>query len=85
VCSYFNPAIENLKTPTSKRRKLVLPAVSIENEIAMLTKLKYIAEKCLNKYPDTYETDMELLKQKDLSFNKRNAIIFRSGEKKVFH
>ena len=42
----------------------------------------------LARYPTTYEHDLELLakhdtKEAELTFNQRNAILMRSGEKKV--
>jgi len=67
----------------SKLRKLKLPTLSIENEKAMLKKFKEIAEACLKKYPQTYEEDLKLLKT-DLTYNQRNCIIYRSGEKKIY-
>ena len=37
----------------------------------------------LARYPQAYEEDMELLKNPNLSFNERNCILFRSGEKEI--
>jgi len=83
VGEYFTPAVVDTKVCKSTRRKLRMPPVSIENEKKMLTKLRFIADKCLKKYPQTYEEDQELLKDKALSFNKRNCLVMRSGEKRV--
>jgi len=85
IGKYFTPTITNIKTCKSEARKLKMPAISIRNEKKMLTKLKAIAEKCLNKFPQTYEEDMKKLEEvKDLSFNERNCLIFRSGEKRIY-
>lgn len=81
--TYMTPAVVSASTCVSKHRKLKLPAFSVENEKAMLRKLREIAKACLKKYPQTYEEDMELLK-KELTFNERNCIIYRSGEKRIY-
>lgn len=83
LCKYLNPQISNPETCKSIRRKLRMTSISKENEKLMLRKLKEIATKCLSKFPDTYEKDIELLSNKSLSYNERNCIIYRSGEKKV--
>ena len=83
ICPYFTPAIANLATAPAIRRKLRLPSLSIENETKMLEKLRESANKCLKKFPNTYEEDQERLSNKSLTFNERNAIIYRAGEKKV--
>eukprot|EP01022_Parablepharisma_sp_SALTPOND_P026613 TRINITY_DN64487_c1_g1_i1.p1 TRINITY_DN64487_c1_g1~~TRINITY_DN64487_c1_g1_i1.p1 ORF type:complete len:635 (-),score=66.34 TRINITY_DN64487_c1_g1_i1:833-2737(-) len=85
IGKYFIPPIEDIKMCKFMERKLRMPAVSIENEKKMLSKLKIIAEKCLKKFPQSYDDDVKLLaNSKDLSFNKRNCIIFRAGEKKIY-
>ena len=84
IIKCFSPTIKDIKTCKSMNRELQLSAVSIKNEKQMLNKLKEIAEKCLNKFPQTYEEDIKLLENTDLSFNKRNCLIFRSGEKKIY-
>jgi len=86
IGQYFNPPIENVKTVKVMKRKLRLPPVSVDNEKKMLARLKLIAEASLKKYPQTYEEDVKILKEqeKTLSFNQRNSLIFRMGEKKVF-
>ena len=47
-----------------------------------------MCEAALAEYPNEYEEDMEILKEDDppmskLSFNERNMILFRSGEKYI--
>jgi hypothetical protein len=81
--AYVVPAVDNVNVCPSKSRKLKLPALSIENEKAMLKKFKEIAETCLKKYPQTYEEDIKLL-ETDLTYNERNCIVYRSGEKKIY-
>lgn len=60
-----------------------MPAVSIANERLMLGKLREIAGNCLAKFPQTYEEDMKLLSGKTLTYNERNCIMYRAGEKRV--
>lgn len=85
ITKHFKPKIEDIKKVDSKIRKLKMPVISIENEKKMLIKLKQIAEKCINKFPTTYEEDQKILQENSkLSFNERNCIIFRAGEKKVY-
>ena len=42
-----------------------------------------MAVEALLKYPTTYEEDLEILKDENLSFVKRNCVLFRSGEKEI--
>jgi len=78
------PPVKSINTATSMRRKLRLAAISVANEVDALKKLKEIAEICLNKYPQKYEEDLKLLENKTLTFNERNCIIYRLGEKKIY-
>jgi len=86
IGKYFDPPFNNTKSAKAKKRKLNLPPISIDNEKKMLSRLKLIAETNLKKYPQTYEEDVKILKEQEkaLSFNQRNCLIFRMGEKKVF-
>ena len=80
----FTPTIESVKMCKCARRKFRMPAISIENEKKMLNRLKKIAETNLKVYPQTYEEDAKIMQnEKSLTFNQRNCIIFRMGEKKV--
>jgi len=61
-----------------------IPPYSIENEKAVLNRIQEMAEAQLKKYPTTYEEDLKILEtQKDMTFNQRNCVLMRSGEKKV--
>jgi len=37
----------------------------------------------LFQYPTSYEEDMKILEREDLTFNERNSVLMRSGEKKI--
>ena len=37
----------------------------------------------LEKYPTTLEEDLKILEREDLTFNQRNCVLYRSGEKKI--
>ena len=45
--------------------------------------IKAMCEEALTLYPQTYEEDMEILERDNLSFNERNCVLFRSGEKEI--
>ena len=83
AAAYIIPPVLDIDVCIDSRRKLKMPAISIENEKLMLKRLTEIVETCLNKYPQTYEEDLELLKT-DLSYNERNCVIYRMGEKKIY-
>ena len=42
-----------------------------------------MAAEGLSRYPQTLEEDLEILKRTDLTFNQRNTVLFRSGEKEI--
>lgn len=49
-----------------------------------------MCEAALAEYPNTYDEDMKILAEDDppmskLSFNERNMVLFRSGEKYILH
>ena len=49
-----------------------------------------MCEEALACYPSKLEQDMELLladdeKKETLTFNQRNCVLFRSGEKEILH
>lgn len=83
LVKYITPSVDKVEICHATKRKLRMPAISLDNEEKMLEKLKMITEKCLKKYPQTYEEDLRMLEDPKLSFNRRNTLIFRSGEKKV--
>jgi histone-lysine N-methyltransferase SETD3 len=60
------------------------PPLSTENEIAALNKAVKLAKDMLAQYETTYEEDVKILEtDKTLTFNHRNCIMMRSGEKKI--
>ena len=61
-----------------------IPPISIANEKRVLNKITLQALTQLKKYPTSYEEDIAILEaRKDLTFNQRNAVLMRSGEKHV--
>ena len=42
-----------------------------------------MAEECLSRYPNTYEEDLVILERDNLTFNERNCVLYRSGEKEI--
>ena len=47
-----------------------------------------LLEQCkqnLNEFPDSFEHDLEILKKDNLTYNERNCIILRVGEKRVYN
>jgi histone-lysine N-methyltransferase SETD3 len=57
--------------------------INKRNEIAMLKLIKKAAQDCLDGFDCSVEEDNELLKRTDLTFNIRNCILMRRGEKQV--
>lgn len=62
----------------------VLPQ-SVKLEIKIFETIKQLCQTALDKYPNNLEQDYELLKDESLSFNLRNCVLFRSGEKEILH
>jgi histone-lysine N-methyltransferase SETD3 len=61
-----------------------LPPLSIKNEKRCLLKLQAMCAEGLLAYPTTMEEDKEILdNRKDLTFNHRNCLLYRYGEKKI--
>ncbi|CAI2360645.1 unnamed protein product [Moneuplotes crassus] len=61
-----------------------LPPLSIRNEKKVLLRMKLEAAKVEAGYPTTYEEDLALLEADEgLTFNTRNVLLMRSGEKKI--
>ena len=42
-----------------------------------------MAVDAMNRYPTSYEEDLEILKRTDLTFNQSNSVLYRSGEKEI--
>ena len=61
-----------------------LEPLSIRNEVEVLSELKRTAEKCMSAFQTTIEEDEILLKDPKLTFNQRNCVIVRRGEKQVY-
>ena len=60
------------------------PPLSTENEVAALEKAIKLAKDMLAQYKTTYEEDLKILEtDKTLTFNHRNCVMMRSGEKKI--
>ena len=55
----------------------------MRNEKKALERLNRHAKEQYEKYPTSYEEDLKILEREDLSFNERNCVLFRSGEKKI--
>jgi hypothetical protein len=60
-----------------------LPALSVENEVRALKRLKDVVTRQLDDYDETYAEDIEILENGQINQNERNCILMRSGEKKV--
>ena len=61
-----------------------IPPISIENETECLNQIKNQCTVQLEKYPTTHKEDLKILEtNKDLTYNQRNCVIMRSGEKQV--
>jgi len=60
-----------------------LPPLSIRNEKRVLKKIYDLTAAQLFAYPTTIEQDEEQLKDDSLTFNYRNSILYRLGEKKI--
>ena len=61
----------------------------LENEIRVWLRIDALVDASLAKYETTYQEDLDLLakdeQEKCLTYNQRNCILFRSGEKKILH
>lgn len=61
----------------------------LENEIKVWLKIDSLVDASLAKYDTTYQEDLDVLAKDDqekcLTYNQRNCILFRSGEKKILH
>ena len=58
---------------------------SLENEKKVLKRVIMLAIKQLKGYPTTIEDDEKILKENtELTFNTRNCVLMRLGEKRVY-
>lgn len=85
LCRYLDPPVTSIATCKREKRTLLIGSISKKNEISVLKKLKEICNRHLNKYGESYGKDEELLKNKGLSYNERNCIIYRMQEKRILH
>jgi hypothetical protein len=60
-----------------------LPPISIKNEKKALERMYRHAREIYDRYPTTIEEDDKVLEREDLTFNLRNCILYRHGEKKI--
>ena len=60
-----------------------IPPLNKDLEILVLKHLHSLCRKSLNKYPSTFEEDLYLLKDKNISFNLRNCLLLLMDEKTV--
>lgn len=58
---------------------------SISLEKRVFAQIKSLCQIALEKYPNSLQKDYELLLDETLSFNERNCVLFRSGEKEILH
>ena len=60
-------------------------AINIENETKVWLRIAKLATESLKKYDTTLQEDNEILekddKEKTLTYNERNCILYRQGEK----
>ncbi len=63
--------------------------ISIQNEKQVMNRLKQLCSDALKQYPHSLQEDIAILKKDDtehnLTFNQRNCVLFRSGEKEILH
>lgn len=61
-----------------------LPPLSIRNEKKVLEKIHKLAKEAYERYDTTLEEDLKILEERtDLTFNERNCVLYRSGEKQI--
>lgn len=56
--------------------------ITIQTEVRLWERVKTIANLNMQKYETTYQEDQEILKQ-EMSFQARNCVVLRAGEKKI--
>ena len=79
LCSDMNVLIKEKKT----RQFYLIPPISIDNELKILSILNEICYRAINEYDSTIEEDEKLLKSGLKNENVLNSIIMRIGEKKI--
>ena len=69
--------------PSQQFEATEIPFISKRNEGLAWKKIKKMCEAGMSEYPTTKEEDEEILKREDLTFNQRNCVLFRHGEKEI--
>ena len=57
--------------------------MSLRNERKVLEKVLKLAKELYEKYPTSLAEDQKILEDTELTFNQRNCVLFREGEKKI--
>ena len=80
-----NEAIKNGEKKFGSIGDYVQP-INVDNEAKAWFKIKNLMEESLDKYPTTLSQDYDILKSdKSLTYNTRNCVLLRVGEKKILH
>lgn len=62
-------------------------AMNLENETKMWVRIEQLVNDSMSRYTTTLQEDLELLEKDDkehnLTYNERNCILFREGEKQI--
>jgi len=61
------------------------PPLTVDLEIRVLKAVKVICERSLKGYPTTLDEDKKLLENENITYNEKNSIMLRSGEKEILH
>jgi len=89
-----NEAVAALKSEGKDYEKaaerIVVPPIDLATEVSAWKKTLALAKESLSKYPTTYKEDQEILAKVDsgameLSYNKKNCLLLRIGEKRILH
>jgi len=66
-----------------------MQCLNLDNEKKMWKKIEEVVDESIAKYPTTLEEDNAILEKDDqeqtLSYNERNCILYRQGEKIILH
>lgn len=83
-----NDSSEEETTPSQYKAENI-GIISIQNEIKVLQFVHKMASDALALYPDSLQADQQILTKDDvehtLTFNQRNCVLFRMGEKEILH
>ena len=65
--------------------------MDLQTEVNAWTKTLELAKTSIGKYPTTYQEDLDLLKKieagemPEVTYNKKNCLLLRIGEKRILH